>query len=101
MCAHIVRVLDKAARELTLMPDERAAVRSRREHFAALGRLHEGKRAFFAGDHGRAAELLAGANDYFKRPKLALAATLMRFVPGLLLRAYDLRDRLVFGASTR
>jgi glycosyltransferase involved in cell wall biosynthesis len=101
MCSHIVRVLDKAARELTLTPRQRTAVHSRRNHFAALQRLHEGKRAFFAGEPGPAADLLSEANGYFKRPKLALAVALMRFVPGLLLRAYDLRDRLVFGASTR
>jgi glycosyltransferase involved in cell wall biosynthesis len=101
MCTHIVRVLDKAARELTLTANERAAVASRRGRFAALLRLHEGKRAFFAGEHGRAAALLAEANDHLRRPKLALAVALMRFVPGLLLRAYDLRDRFVFGATTR
>ena len=69
--------------------------------FAATLQLHQGKRAFFAGDHAQAVALLAAANEHFRRPKLAAAVMLMRFIPNLLLRAYDLRDRLVFGASTR
>jgi glycosyltransferase involved in cell wall biosynthesis len=101
MCQHIVRVLDKAARELKLTERERALIASRRAMFAATLQLHQGKRAFFAGDHARAVMLLAAANDHLRRPKLAAAVMLMRFIPGLLLRAYDLRDRLVFGASTR
>jgi hypothetical protein len=69
--------------------------------FAAILRLHQGKRAFFAGDHRRAVTLLTEANDELRRPKLGMTVMLMRVMPGLLLRAYDLRDRLVFGASTR
>jgi glycosyltransferase involved in cell wall biosynthesis len=101
MCQHIIKVLDKARHELTLTPAEQAVIADRREMFAAVLRLHEGKRAFFAGDHGHALTLLAQANDHLRRPKLSMTLVLMRFVPGLLLRFYDLRDRLVFGASTR
>jgi hypothetical protein len=101
MCQHIVRVLDKTAREMHLTPRQRAVVAARREEFAALLRLHEGKRAFFAGDHKRAVAALTEANVYLRRRKLAIALVLLRIMPGLLLRAYDLRDRLVFGASTR
>jgi glycosyltransferase involved in cell wall biosynthesis len=101
MCQHIVRVLDKAARELRLTPKQQAVVAARREEFSALLRLHEGKRAFFAGDHKRAVAALTEANAYLHRRKLAIALVLLRVMPGLLLRAYDLRDRLVFGAQTR
>jgi glycosyltransferase involved in cell wall biosynthesis len=101
MCEHIVRVLDKAARETTLTAAQRALVAERRADFVALLRLHEGKRAFFAGDHKKAAAALAEANVRLRRRKIAVALLLLRFVPGLLLRAYDMRDRLVFRASTR
>ena len=101
MCQHIVRVLDKAARELNLQPADRTLIAARRKEFTALLRLHEAKRAFVAGDHGRAVTLLTEANAELRRRKLAVALVLMRLVPGLLLRVYYLRDRIVFGASTR
>lgn len=101
MCQHIVRVLDKAAREMHLTPTERAQVSGRRTEFAALLRLHEGRRAFFAGDYQEAVTRLAEANVHLRRRKITMVLVLMRLVPGLLLRAYDLRDRLVFRASTR
>lgn len=101
MCQHIVRVLDKAARELPLTPAQRTLVAGRRAYFAALLRLHEGKQAFFAGDHAGALRALSDANVHLRRRKIALAILLLRFVPGLLLRAYDMRDRLVFRTSTR
>lgn len=101
MCQHIVRVLDKVAADARVTAPQRALVAERREYFSALLKLHEGKRAFFAGDHRLAAAALAEANVRLRRKKLAVAVLLLRLVPGLLLRAYDLRDRLVFRASTR
>ena len=101
MCQHIVRVLDKAARDLRLTGTQQALVAGRRRDFAALLRLHEGKKAFFAGDYHEAVTALTDANAHLRRTKISLALVLLRFVPGLLLRAYDLRDRLVFRASTR
>jgi GT2 family glycosyltransferase len=101
MCQHIVRVLDKAARELRLTPAQLALIATRRAEFSALLRLHEGRRAFFAGDFHRAVTALTEANAYLRRRKIGLAVVCLRFVPGLLLRAYDLRDRLIFKASTR
>src|SRR4029450_4054713 len=94
MCEHIIRVLDKACRELTLTAAEQSTIADRRAMFAAVLRLHQGKRAFFAGDFGDAMTRLAQANDHLRSPKLSMTLVLMRFVPGLLLRAYDLRDRL-------
>lgn len=101
MCQHIIRVLDKAARELPLTASQRALVAERRAYFAATLRMAEGKKAFFAGDHKEALHALSDANAYLKRRKISLALLLLRFVPGLLLRAYDMRDRLVFKTSTR
>lgn len=101
MCRHIVRVLDKAARELHLTPAQLALVAERRADFVAQGRLHEGKKAFFAGEHGEAVAALADANVRLRRRKISVALLLLRFVPGLLLHAYHLRDRFVFRASTR
>jgi hypothetical protein len=101
MCQHIVRVLDKAARQLPLTDSQMRLVRSRRADFAALQRFHEGKRAFFAGDAGGAVAALSEANARLGRRKVAIAVALMRVMPRLLLRAYDLRDRLIFGMVTR
>ena len=101
MCQHIVRVLDKTVREMDLTPAERELVTRRRAEFAALQRLHEGRRAFFAGAHREAAEALTEANKVLRRRKIALALPFVRLIPGVLLRAYDLRDRLVFRTSTR
>jgi len=101
MCNHIVRVLDKTAREMTLTPAQQTLVAARRAYFAALLRLHEGKRAFFAGDHKQAVQKLSEANAHLGRRKIALAVLLLRLMPGLLLRAYDIRDRLVFKTTTR
>jgi glycosyltransferase involved in cell wall biosynthesis len=101
MCQHIVRVLDKVVREMTLTPAQLALVAERRAHFSALLRLHEGKRAFFAGNHKEAVQALSEANAHLGRRKIALAVLLLRLMPGLLLRAYDIRDRLVFKTSTR
>jgi glycosyltransferase involved in cell wall biosynthesis len=101
MCQHIVRVFDKAMRELPLTPSQRVLVSERRAHFAALLRMHEGKRAFFNGDARTAVEALTEANVHLRRRKLAAAVVIMRVMPGMLLRAYDWRDRFVFKASTR
>jgi glycosyltransferase involved in cell wall biosynthesis len=101
MCQHILRVLDKVRREMALTSSEIALIAERRGYFAALLRLHQGKRAFFAGDHKEAVEALAEANTVLRRRKIAAALLLLRIMPGLLLRAYDMRDRLVFRTSTR
>jgi glycosyltransferase involved in cell wall biosynthesis len=101
MCQHIVRVLDKVQREMSLTSSEINLLTERRAYFAALLRLHQGKRAFFAGDHKDAVEALAEANAVLHRRKITAALWMLRIMPGLLLRAYDIRDRLVFRTSTR
>jgi glycosyltransferase involved in cell wall biosynthesis len=101
MCQHILRVLDKVRHEMSLTPSEIDVITERRAYFAALLRMHQGKRAFFAGDHKEAVEALAEANAVLHRRKITAAVWMLRIMPGLLLRAYDMRDRLVFRTSTR
>lgn len=101
MASDIVRVLDKAERTLELNDAQRAVLSRERERFRAGLRLQEGKRAFFRGDPRAALEALGEANSYLRSRKLSLAMLMIRIAPGLLLRAYDLRDRYVLKASTR
>ncbi len=101
MCQHIVRVLDKAARELDLSTHELLVIAERRRDFAALLRFHEGKRAFLTGSYQEAATALTDANQHLNRAKLTMAVLLMRLMPRLLLKAYDLRGRIVFGGVAR
>jgi glycosyltransferase involved in cell wall biosynthesis len=98
MCQHILRVLDKAVRELDLSPREREVIADRRRDFAAMLRFHEGKRAFLSGSYDEAATALTDANHHLSRTKLTIAVALMRLMPRVLLKAYDLRARIVFGA---
>jgi len=101
MCEHILRVLDKTRREMKLTRDQIALIDERRSYFCALLRLHQGRRAFFQGDPKLAVDSLTQANIVLRRRKIDAALVLLRFVPGLLLRAYDVRDRVVFRTSTR
>jgi glycosyltransferase involved in cell wall biosynthesis len=101
MCRHIVRVLDKVESHRGLTAPQRALVAERRTHFAALLRLHEGRKAFFAGDYKEAVRALTDANAHLRRRKIGAALVMLQLMPRLLLRAYDIRDRLVFRASTR
>ena len=98
---HILQVLNKISRTMDLTPPERATVDQQLDHFYALLRLHEGKRAFFAGDKAGAIKALTEANRYFRNRKTAVSVMLMRVAPRLLLRAYDLRDRLYFRMITK
>ena len=101
MASDIVRVLDKAERTLGLNDAQRALLSRARERFRAGLRLQEGKRAFFRGDTRAALDALGEANRHLRSRKLSLTMLLIRVAPGLLLRAYDLRDRYVLKASTR
>lgn len=101
MCEHILKVLDKTKETMTLTGGERATLEKEYERFRATLRFHEGKRAFFEGDTERAIEGLTEANQFFRDRKISMTLRLLRRAPRLLLRAYDLRDRLVFGTSTK
>ena len=101
MCEHILRVIDKVGRTMSLTPAERELVAGRRAYFHATLRLHQSKRAFFNRDARQAIDMLGEANAHFGSRKIDLALVLLRLAPGLLLRAYDLRDRLVFKTNTK
>ena len=101
MCRHILMVLEKAGRTLELTAEEHETLAQAMQRFRAMQRFHEGKRAFFEGDAKAAIEGLADANAFFKSRKASLMLMLLRVAPRLMLRAYDMRDRHVFGASTK
>jgi glycosyltransferase involved in cell wall biosynthesis len=101
MCRHIVMVLDRAEQRGKLSADECEILRGQRVRFKAMLRLYEGKKAFFDGEPGKAVDCLAEANNYFRSVKLRLVLLMLRAAPHLLLRAYNLRDRLTAGTSTR
>ena len=98
---HILEVLRKVRQREDLTPSERATVDSQYEHFHALLRLHEGKRAFFSGDTEAAIIGLTEANRFFRNRKTAFTLMMLRVAPRLLLRAYDLRDRFYFRMITK
>jgi glycosyltransferase involved in cell wall biosynthesis len=100
MAEHVLRVLDKAARTLTLSPAEMLALDERRVYFRAQLELARGKRAFFRHDVDSAVSHIGKGNTFFRSWKLRLVCALIRTAPGVLIRAYRLRDRLLFGADT-
>ncbi len=101
MLNHCLRVFEKAERTLNLTPSERQTLNRQQIHFRALLRLFDGKKAFLDGDAVTAVKALGEANAYFKSRKIALTMSLLRRAPRLLLRAYAIRDRFVFRASTK
>ena len=98
---HILEVLQKVKQRQDLTPSERSTVDSQYEHFHALLRLHEGKRAFFSGDTAGAIEGLTEANRFFRNRKTTMTLMMLKVAPRLLLRAYDLRDRFYFRMITK
>lgn len=100
MAQRVVQVLDQLAARLDVAPDDRAAIAERQAYFRAMLDLAEGKHAFFRLETDAALEHLERANDFFKSRRLRLVCALMRTFPGVLLRVYRLRDRLLLGADT-
>lgn len=98
---HVLKVLAKVRKRQDLTPSERATLENQFEHFHALLRLHQGKHAFFSGDITAAINGLTEANRFFRNRKTAITVMLLRVAPRLLLRAYDLRDRLYFRTITK
>lgn len=95
-----LKILDKVERT-ELAPDDRKVVEKRRAWAHAMLRLHQGKQAFFRGDTKEAIGGLKEANAYFGSPKLRFTLLLLKSAPRLLLRAYEMRDRLVLKTSTK
>ncbi|HJP91474.1 MAG TPA: glycosyltransferase [Pyrinomonadaceae bacterium] len=98
---HVLRVLEKVKETMRLTPSELETVDLQQQRFHALLRLHEGKRAFFSGDTAGAIHGLTEANRFFRNRKTAFTLMMLRIAPGLLLRAYDLRDRFYFRMITK
>jgi glycosyltransferase involved in cell wall biosynthesis len=98
---HILEVLRKVRARDDLTLSEKQTVDMQYEHFHALLRLHEGKRAFFSGDTAAAIDGLTEANRFFRNRKTAITLMMLRVAPRLLLRAYDLRDRFYFRMITK
>ena len=101
MIQRVLRVLQKVEQTMTLTPSESAALKLQERHFKALLHFHEGKRAFFSGDTAGAIHGLTEANRFFRNRKTAITVMMLRIAPRLLLRAYDLRDRLYFRMITK
>ena len=98
---HVLMVLRKVKQTMDLTPQERDTVDVQYQHFHALLRLQEGKRAFFSGDTAAAIDRLTEANRFFRNKKTSFTLMMLRVAPRLLLRAYDLRDRFYFRMITK
>lgn len=101
MAEHALVVLDKAERTLQLPPDDLAVLKAQQARFNAMRELALGKRAFFQLESERALEHFRRANEFFRSPRLALVCGAIRLAPGMVLRMYGLRDRLMVGTDTR
>jgi cellulose synthase/poly-beta-1,6-N-acetylglucosamine synthase-like glycosyltransferase len=101
MHEHILKVLEKSARTMSLTPEQRALLERQQTRFAAVLKLYEGKKAFFHGDDKRAVATLNEANKFFKSAKISAVSLLLRIAPRLLLRAYEARDQYVLRTSTK
>ena len=98
---HAIQVLDKIKQVMELTPAERATVDLHQRRFQALLSFYEGKRAFFSGDKAEAIQKLTKANLFLRNRKIDFTLMMLRIAPRLLLRAYDLRDRLYFRMITK
>jgi glycosyltransferase involved in cell wall biosynthesis len=100
MAQNVLKVLDKIERTLPLSSEDRRVLELQRNYFAAQLELAQGKRAFFRQDVDGALNHIERSNVLWRRRKLQLVCALIRRFPGVLLRVYRLRDRLVVGADT-
>jgi glycosyltransferase involved in cell wall biosynthesis len=101
MYRYAIQVLDKMERTPDLTPAQRQVIAQGRSQFRGSMRLYEGKKAFFRGDIAGAIDGLTEANEHLPSKKVGLVLLLLRLAPGLLLRLYNLRDRLFFQTSTK
>jgi len=98
---HVLKVLEKVKQTMELTPSEQATLEQQLQRFHAMLKLWEGKRAFFSGDTKGAISGLTEANRFFRNRKFSFTLMMLRVAPKLLLRAYDLRDRLYFRMITK
>jgi glycosyltransferase involved in cell wall biosynthesis len=101
MHRHVLEVLDKTERTLKLTAAQREALAQARARYRSSLRLEEGRKAFVRGDIAEAINGLTEANVYMASRKVGMVLVFMRLAPGLLMKIYNLRDRLLFQTSTK
>ena len=101
MCRHILKVFDNVRSRGVLSTADLKVLQLQTTRFRALVCLNEGKRAFFSGNARHAIAKLSEANAILRSKKIDLVLLMLRAAPQLLLRAYNLRDRLFLGADTK
>jgi HAMP domain-containing protein len=88
-------VLEKCQRTLHLNEAERKVLASQLRRTIALQRLHEGRRAFAAGDYAGTRVALQDANTELRSPKLTIVSALLRVAPALVSWVYRIRNVLL------
>jgi glycosyltransferase involved in cell wall biosynthesis len=84
-----LRVLEKAGRCDDLTEDEQAALIEHEYRLVAYLRLERGKDCLMRGEFAKAAELIGGANRFYRSWKLTFVLIGLRLWPNLLLRLYS------------
>lgn len=95
----ILRMIDKAARYPSLTPREAEVLGRERVRFLALLRFYEGKRSLLRGDIPSGIEAWGEANRFLRSWRLGCMTWLLRFIPGLAVRAYHIRRHVLLGAG--
>ncbi len=101
ICENILKVLEKAEKNLNLTAGEHQSLLQSRDYTRAALNLFEGKKAFFNGETKSAIKSLTKANTFFKSRKMALLIKFLPIAPRFFLRLYEARDHFVFMASTK
>ncbi|MEO6390273.1 MAG: glycosyltransferase family A protein [Pyrinomonadaceae bacterium] len=101
MLRNALAVFDKLEQSGELNDSVTAALAAGRSKLTANLRLCEGKNAFILGDVPGAIAGLSDANTVLQSRRTALQVRLLRWCPGLLLRAYQWRERYWWKHATR
>lgn len=101
MLRNALVVLDKAEQSGKLNAAERAGLEEGRRQLRARMRLCDGKQAFVSGDVPGAIAGLSEANLVMQSRRMAWQVRLLRWCPGLLMRAYNLRQRYGWKPAAR
>jgi GT2 family glycosyltransferase len=101
MLRNALVVLAKAEQSGKLDQSEHAALAEGRRQLNARMRLCEGKEAFVSGDVRGAIAGLSDANAVLHSRRMAWQVRLLRWCPGLLMRAYHLRQRYGWKPAAR
>ena len=95
MARHLLAVLEKCERTLSLTATEREVLDAEISHNLSLLHLFEGKRAL---RNGRTDDALADfqkANQHLRSSKLSMIIFMLRHVPQLVSRVFSARERLL------